>query len=180
MTNPVFHIDDPEFQIIALNPESADRLQAFFEQCADFAMLVEGEPVSPAAAQDTFESLPPGKTLQDKFVFGVSDAAGGLAGVLEAVRGYPEPGTWWIGLMMLTPAARGRGLGQKLIEGFARYVRSQRGQAVMLGVVEENQAGYRFWQRAGFVRVRETEPRVFGKKTQRVFVMQRDLPPERE
>jgi ribosomal protein S18 acetylase RimI-like enzyme len=35
----------------------------------------------------------------------------------------------------------------------------------MLGVVEENQAAYEFWQRLGFEFVRQTEPRQFGKKT---------------
>jgi len=47
------------------------------------------------------------------------------------------------------------------------------GAAIMLGVVEENQAAYDFWQRLGFELVRKTEPRPFGRKTQSVSVMRR-------
>jgi ribosomal protein S18 acetylase RimI-like enzyme len=46
----------------------------------------------------------------------------------------------------------------------------------MLGVVEENRAAYQFWQKLGFELVRKTEPRLFGRKTQAVYVMRRGVP----
>jgi hypothetical protein len=45
----------------------------------------------------------------------------------------------------------------------------------MLGVVEDNQGAFSFWQALGFELVRTTEPRSFGKKTHAVYVMRRDL-----
>lgn len=170
-----FQIDDAEYHISELDPDRIMPLQELFEQCADYAMIVEGEPVSPTAAQEAFVSVPPGRSLSDKFLFGVVDRNGGLVGMLEGMRHYPDETTWWIGLLLLAPAVRGHGLGQKLIEGFSDYVCSRQGLAVMLGVVEENRAAYSFWQQVGFEFVRETEPRVFGKKTQKVYVMRRDM-----
>lgn len=46
----------------------------------------------------------------------------------------------------------------------------------MLGVVEENTLAYTFWQNLGFEFIRETEPRHFGKKFQKVYVMRKTLP----
>jgi ribosomal protein S18 acetylase RimI-like enzyme len=166
-------IDSLEYPIAPLKPELTGQLQALFERCPDFAQLVEGEGVSPSAAQDTFEALPPGKTLDDKFLYGVFTPQGELCCVLEGIRDYPEAGVWWIGLLLIDPAVRRHGLGQKLVQRFCDHVRSAKGNAVMLGVVEENQPAFQFWKRQGFELVRTTEPRPFGKKIQKVLVMRK-------
>jgi ribosomal protein S18 acetylase RimI-like enzyme len=172
----VFHIEDPDYSVRELRcPEDMESLQKLFEQCADYAMVTEGQGVSPSAAQGTFEEAPPGRSLDDKFVYGLLDRCGNIRGVLEGMRYYPNEETWWIGLFMLSPDVRGHGLGRRVIENFSTYVHKNHGVSIMLGVVEENRAAYDFWQRLGFEFVRKTEPRPFGKKTQSVYVMQRVL-----
>ncbi|MBI5954117.1 MAG: GNAT family N-acetyltransferase [Chloroflexi bacterium] len=177
MTNaPIFHIEDPGYSVRKLcHPEDTESLQRLFERCADYVMIVEGQGVSPSAAQETFEDMPPGRSFDDKFVFGLLDGSGNIVGVLEGMWHYPDEATWWIGLFLLSPDVRRHGLGRKVVEGFLKYVRRNRGRSVMLGVVEENQAAYEFWQRLGFEFVRKTEPRPFGKKTQSVYVMRKVL-----
>jgi len=172
----VFSINDPDYFVCRLQPEHTESLHRLFEQCADFVMLVEGESVSPDAAQEIFQSLPAGKSIHDKFLYGILDRMGAIVGVLEGIHGYPDDTTCWFGLLLLAPEARGHGLGRKIIDAFSEYLKSNQGTAIMLGVVEENQAAYRFWQNLGFKLVRQTEPRTFGRKTQKVYIMQRGLP----
>jgi ribosomal protein S18 acetylase RimI-like enzyme len=169
----VFQINDLDYFICRLQSEHIESLQRLFDQCADYAMVVDGEGVSPTAAKELFQSAPPGRSLNDKFLYGLMDRKGNMAGLLEGMRDYPDESTWWIGLLMLSPQVRGHGLGRKVIEGFSKYVGSEQGTSIMLGVVEENQVAYRFWQHLGFQVVRQTEPRPFGKKIQTVYVMQR-------
>jgi ribosomal protein S18 acetylase RimI-like enzyme len=173
----VFQINDHNYFICRLQIEQSEPLQRLFEECADYAMIVEGEGVSPTAAQDIFKSAPEGRSLTDKFLYGLMDRKGIMVGVLEGLRDYPDEATWWIGLLMLSPEVRRGGLGRKVVEGFSEYVRSEQGKAIMLGVVEQNQAAFLFWQRLGFKLVRQTEPRHFGEKFQTVNVLQRDIPP---
>jgi len=174
----VFSINDPDYFVVALQPEHTEPLQRLFDQCADFAMIVEGEGVSPSAAEEIFQSAPAGKSIRDKFLYGLLDRKGTIVGVLEGMRHYPDDNSWWIGLLMLAPEVRGRGLGRKIMDAFSEYVYSNQGTSIMLGVVEENQMAYRFWQQMGFDLVRQTEPRTFGKKIQTVYVMQRVLTQE--
>ena len=170
----VFHIDDPDYSVRELrHPEDTESLQRLFERCTDYSMIVEGQGVSPSAAQETFEDVPPGRLRSDKFVYGLLDRNDDIVGVLEGIRHYPDELTWWIGLFLLSPETRGHGLGRKVIEGFIDYMRSEHVNSIMLGVVEENRAAYDFWQRLGFEFVRKTEPRQFGRKTQSVYVMRR-------
>jgi ribosomal protein S18 acetylase RimI-like enzyme len=172
----IFQIEDPDYSVRLLRyPEDAESLQRLFEQCADYVMITEGQGVSPSAAHETFEDAPPGRSLDDKFVYGLLDRNENILGLLEGMRYYPDEATWWIGLFMLSPDVRGHGLGRKVVDGFSDYVHKNHGASIMLGVVEENQSAYDFWQRLGFEFVRKTEPRPFGRKTQSVYVMQRVL-----
>jgi ribosomal protein S18 acetylase RimI-like enzyme len=99
---------------------------------------------------------------------------------LDAMRGYPEEATWWIGLLLFVPEVRSKGLGQSVTDAFIEYARGQGCQSVMLGVVEENQRGIHFWESMGFEFVRQTEPRQFGEKIQAVTVLRRQLLDDQE
>jgi len=171
----VFSLNDPGYFVCRLLPEQAESLQRLFKQCADFALLVEGQSVSPDAAQEIFRSVPAGKSLGDKFLYGLLNCKGAIIAVLEGIRHYPDKATWWVGLLLLAPETRRHGLGRKIMDAFLEYVPLEKGTAIMLGVVEENQAAYRFWQQMEFELVSQTEPRTFGRKTQKVYVMWRDL-----
>ena len=175
MNVQAFPFNDPDYSICSLRPEQTEALQRLFEQCADYAMVVEGEDVSPSAAQEIFQSVPAGRSPSDKFLYGLLDQTGNIVGMLEGIRHYPDDTTWWIGLLMLAPGVRGRGLGQKIMQAFSEYVRSEQGTSIMLGVVEDNREAYRFWLHLGFDLVRQTEPRTFGRKFQTVSVMRRSI-----
>ena len=168
---PPFEMSFLDYSVRPLSPADTEQLQGLCEQCSDFNLLVDGEPISPTAAQELFQETPPGRSLADKFIFGLIDRRGDVVGVLEGMRDYPEAHIWWIGLLMLAPSVRQQGLGRIVVAGFADYVRSHQGQAIMLGVMADNHLAYRFWRRMGFEEVRVTEPRQFGKKLQTVTVM---------
>ena len=171
MTQLPFEIGLADYTVRPLTPDDIEQLQTLCDQRADYSLIVEGEPVSPTAAQELLLDGPPGKSLADKFVFGVINRRGEVVGVLEGMRDYPEECIWWIGLLLLAPTVRQQGIGHMVVDGFTGYVRSQNGRAVMLGVVADNRRAYQFWRRLGFEEVRTTEPRQFGKKLQTVTVM---------
>jgi GNAT superfamily N-acetyltransferase len=174
VTDLLFPIGDYTAALLRPDQDTA-ALQALFEACADFSDLVEGEPPAPTAAQDAFTDLPPGKTLDDKFLIGVFDPAGILVGVLDVIRAYPQPAAWFIGLLLLHPSSRGHGLGEIVCRAFEGWAAAQGAREIGLAVVEANVSGYRFWSRLGFVPIRTTPPRVFGRKTHAVIYMARSL-----
>jgi ribosomal protein S18 acetylase RimI-like enzyme len=172
---PVFEMKTSDYELRNLQPEDAEALQRLFDQCSDYSLIVEGEPAASTAAQELFQETPPGRSLADKFVFGLVNHRGEVVGVLEGMRHYPEEHIWWIGLLLLAPAVRQQGLGRMIVDGFSEYVRSQDGVAMMLGVVADNYLAYKFWRQQGFEKVRITEPRQFGRKRQTVAVLRRSV-----
>lgn len=164
------------YSLRSVNESDLPALQRLLEKCADFTRLVEGTEVAPDEAEHTFRDGPPGKPLENKFIFGLFDSQGFPTAILEGSRDYPEEDTWWIGLLLLDPEVRGKGIGRVFVEDFIQYASSLGASAVMLGVVEDNSGGLAFWQRLGFSLDHKTEPRPFGKKTQVVWVMRREIP----
>ncbi len=157
-------------------PEDEAALVTLFEHCADFFLLIDGEPPAPAAAHDLFSDLPPGKSPADKSVIGLWNDAGSLIGVIDMVRGYPEPGEWFVGLLLLHPAERGRGLGESIYRAFEAWATSEGAASIGLAVVEGNTRACQFWTRLGFQETRRTPPRRFGQREWPVIYMRRSRP----
>ena len=171
----MFNIDLVDYSVRPLSREDGEALRQMFEACEDYFLVVEGQAPPPGAAIEAFDAMPPGRSIEDKFIFGIFDVRAHLVGVLEGMRQYPDETTWWIGLLLLAPNARNRGLGEIIIRRFKSYVQRNGGRAIALGVVADNERALGFWRKLGFMVVRQTEPRRFGNKTQTIRVLQRIL-----
>ena len=174
-TETAFDIDSQDYSVHRLSLEDSGAIQELYEKCLDYMLLVDGHPASPNSGEEEFQDVPPGKSHDDKFVFGIVNQQNELVGLLDVLRWYPDETTWWIGLLLFAPEVRSQGLGQKVLQGFAEYVRASGAQGIMLGVVDENKLAYKFWSRMGFEFVHMRKPQQFGDKTQTVSVMRRML-----
>ena len=135
---------------VRLDESRRDELQAFYGHCADYFELITGQPPGPNEAAELLQSLPRGKTREDKFVIGLFDAPAHLIGVLDVIRDYPKPAEWYLGLLLLAPTWRGRKLGERVYHRLEEWVRACGGAAIHLIVQEQNPGALRFWRRMGF------------------------------
>jgi len=170
-----FGIELQNYSVHCLMREDVKTLQTLYEKCLDYMLLVDGHPASKNAAEEEFQNMPPGKSADDRFMFGIVDSLKELVGVLDVIRWYPDEETWWIGLLLLAPDIRSQGIGKQVLEGLIKYVKASGGKAIMLGVVEENERAYQFWSKMGFESIQKMEPKQFGNKTHAVCVMRRKL-----
>ena len=139
-----------------LSENDAEAVQSLLGQCGDYFRLHEGGSVPPNAAAELFTELPPGKLQKDKFVFGVEKPDGTLAGVVDFVRNFPEPGVWMLGLLLLAPGERGRGMGRAVHTELVQWAKALGARSVRIGVIEENRGGARFWDSLGYRRQGQT------------------------
>ncbi|HST60478.1 MAG TPA: GNAT family N-acetyltransferase [Longimicrobium sp.] len=154
MTEPAFLFDG--YAAVRLSSADVAELQALHERCTDYFELIQGAPTEPTSAAEDLVGLPPGKELADKHYFGIHAADGALTGALELLRDWPNPGTWWLGLLMLDPPARGAGLGARIYTAAREWVRAQGGETISLAVLEQNTQAERFWRRLGFAEIERT------------------------
>ena len=163
------------YRTILMQGDDQGKLQTLLEKCADYSLLVAGFPPKPSAAVSLLADYPPGKTLADKFVIGFSTEQYRLFGVLDAVRDYPRQGDWWLGLLLLDPAQRNKGLGKRIVQSFEHWVSEQGARRIFLGFLEENQKACRFWRTMGFEIVGRQPVRQFGNLTHVVITMAHNI-----
>ncbi len=135
--------------------------------------MQNGKPPSPTAATEEFFAVPEGKSLCDKFMFGVVDSQGEIIGLIESIRGYRDEQTWWVGLIMLAPEYRRKGLLNPLMRSFEHWVANHGICYIMGSVIENNSKVLRLWKRMGFEVIRRTPPKQFDQKSHSLSIIRR-------
>ncbi len=171
MNNFVHLFEIPGYQVRILAPETIPALQGLLEHCADYSHILTGEKPSSTAAENLLSGTPPGRTAADKAVIGIFNEDESMVGVLDAIHSYPGEDCWWVGLLLLDPIIRNKGLGRQFYQAFEQWVGQLGAKNIYLGVVEENERAFRFWQSMGFEIVERQPPRRIGKKEQIVITM---------
>ena len=133
-------------------------LQSVLEAAPDYFARVTGSPPGRAEAQSTFTALPPHKTYEDKFVWGLyADEA--MIGCADVIRGYPTPEKAIIGLLLIGEPWQRRGLGR----AFAALIEQTIGAwpevvTLRIGVVASNPGAVAFWRKLGYRETGEIKP----------------------
>lgn len=163
-------IEDREYNIKLLSEYDEMELQNLCERCSDFWELHEGHPPEKDAGHSILLDLPPDKSPNAKFTFGVYQGNDVLIAVIDIIKDYKAPGEWMLGLLMIDPSERESGLGTKLHDLIKVWISENNGSLLRIGVVEENYRGYKFWRRMGYSetgRVKKT----YGNKEHTVIIM---------
>jgi ribosomal protein S18 acetylase RimI-like enzyme len=169
---------ESRFRLRPLTAEDGPAVARLFEASADYFEVVLGRPPRSGDAQALYTDGPEdGRPPDGKMLFGIrlpDDEA--LVGVLDVFAHYPEPGAWYIGLVLLDPTARTRGLGRAVVESFARDARSHGATELQINVVEQNSAALSFWTRLGFTEMRRWRQH-YGERESTFIRMRRQLEP---
>lgn len=146
-----------------LDPErDLDAVAAVYARAADY-LSVESGLTPDTAAQAFFEDRPPAST-QEPFKFAVAGADGAPIAIGDLAFGYPEPEDAYLGLLLLIPEARCRGLGEAIF-GEVKHIASLRGASrLLVGVLDVNARARAFWERRGFKLSQTSGPHAFGER----------------
>ncbi|MFF9396414.1 GNAT family N-acetyltransferase [Streptomyces griseoluteus] len=140
-------VELPGERVLLREPGPADEaaLLRLFEECEDWFTAATGLPSAPGDVQSLYYALPEGADPGDKVLLLV-ERGGEVAGLVDAVRDWPEPGAVAVGLFLLAPWARARGLGRAVAQTLL-----ERGASRVTATVPAGwKAGERFLERLGF------------------------------
>lgn len=139
-------------------PAEMAALQAVFEAAPRYFEAVCGAPPGPAEAQSTFTALPPGRSYDDKRVFGLY-AGEAMIGAADVVRGWNAPGKAIIGLLLIAEPWQRRGLGRAFSNLVEDAIRAwPEITTLRVGVVASNPGTLVFWRRLGYGETGEVTP----------------------
>jgi GNAT superfamily N-acetyltransferase len=125
-------------------------LQRVLEAAPAYFLTVAGLPPGKAEAQSTFTALPPEKTYEDKFVWGLY-AGASMIGCADVIRGYPVREKAVIGLLLLAEPWQHRGLGRPFATLIEQAIRAwPEIERLRLGVAASNTTALTFWRKLGY------------------------------
>lgn len=119
----------------------------FFYQCC-------GEETTPSRIESDLTLLPPDTLPSQKYYLGFFDCEK-LVAVIDLIIGYPDEKTAFIGFFMTDVSFQGKGEGTEIINQISLYLRSLGIASIRLGVEKTNPQATHFWQKNGFVTLRE-------------------------
>lgn len=158
-----------------LTPADLPALQRLFERATDYFETATGAPPGPDEAERAFVGGPPSKAVSEKETIGVFDDGQVLVGVLDAIPDFPAAGVCTIGLLLLDPALRGRGLGTATLTAFERDLARRGVRRCRTAVVAHHAPGLRFLERAGYREVSRFDGYDAAVSRPSVVVLEKDV-----
>lgn len=150
------------------------RVLAFLHEVADYIRLERDAAPDDEVVQEFFTDAPPGADPADSLRLGLFDQAR-LIAIAEMGWNYPTPTDAYLGLMIVSPAARGLGAGQHLLRHLEAEARARGKTAIYLAVLDANPRGRAFWEREGFRITLPDRQVTLGQKTQIAHRMGKSL-----
>jgi GNAT superfamily N-acetyltransferase len=146
-------------------------MQLLFDEDPEYFLGMNAREIP---VEEICSALPPGRARSDRFVYAL-ERDGRLAGMIDLIRGYPEPHIWYLGFLFIAKEFRGKGLGRRALHALYDHVRAHGGTVLRLGVVEKNDRARWLYATEGFVFevVREIDPA--ANRLARTLVLQRPL-----
>ncbi len=145
-----------------------------YARAADYVLLETGAPPDATTVEDFLSGAPPGGNPATSVRLG-AEGPQGLLGLAEMAFGYPAPRDAYIGLLLLDPAARGRGLGPQMLHRLTAIARDRGAERMLAAVLQDNPRGMAFWQRQGFVTETVVPDVAYGLRRHTVHRMARAL-----
>ncbi|MGH3854440.1 MAG: GNAT family N-acetyltransferase [Pseudonocardiaceae bacterium] len=105
-----------DLRLLTGQPCELGGLQRALEGAPTYAERVSGHQPAADAATRLLSALPAGMTYDSKYVYGFMIDGPQMIGCVDIIRGWPEPGTALIGLLLLREKDQGRGLGRSVYE----------------------------------------------------------------
>lgn len=120
------------------------------QRAADYVVLEVGHAPDRNYVEEFFTALPPDVKPEGLFTFSLM-LGPAMVGMTAVAEGYEFHDDWWIGLMLLDPAYRGRGLGRKAVDLLKERAQDRKIAMIKLSVLDANPRALRFWHHEGFV-----------------------------
>lgn len=136
--------------VVRLRSEDGIALEVLIARCAEYHLASFGLPPGDADAQSQFYSGLELVPEERKYLVGCFSQDHTLLLGADFLEDYPSSGAYVLGLLLVDPSHRSRGLGEAFVRTMAAWASSRGGARLRIDCqFAENQSTMRFWKKFG-------------------------------
>src|SRR5579859_3823053 len=164
------------YRAVEIGAGDIAELQRFYEENPLYFDVVTGEPPQPWSAHEILHRMPPDDmTFTRKWIMGLRDTSGALAGMADVIEDLIGDDVWHVGLFIVATKLHGTGAARTLYDALEGWMRAGGARWLRLGVVAGNTRAERFWEACGYREVRTREDVRMGRRVHTLRVMMKPL-----
>lgn len=137
-------------------PMDGARVLDLCKRAADYVELETGRAPDMAYVKETMTDAPQNLSVDQLWCWGHTNADGGLIGIATGLKGYYEADDWYLGVLLLEPAARDNGLGTRMARHVIDKARADNAACLRVAVLDTNIRARIFWLRLNFQHEKST------------------------
>lgn len=130
-------------------PEDGARVLDLCQRAADYVCLDYGREPDMTYAEESLTDAPRQVPRDQIWSFGHATGQQ-LDAIVTCLKGHYEPQDWYLGLLLLDPAHRGRGLGERMAQHIIALAQTDGAACLRVAVLDTNPRARAFWTRLGF------------------------------
>ena len=151
-------------------------LQAFFVANPEYFIAVNGMPPRDDGAWQEFNDRPPaGMPYERQMLIGFVDQQNQLVAMASVLSNFIASHVWHIGLFIVASRLHGSSAAGAIYAALEEWMQRSGAQWIRLGVVLGNRRAERFWQKNGYVELRQRTGIRTGKLISTVRVLMKSL-----
>lgn len=162
------------FTLETVTEELFERVFKIYNTNQDYFIISMNTKPSMKSVIEDKNEIPPGISLQKKN-YKLISLNGKDIGVIDYLLGYPDEDSVYIGLFMINGAFHRSGYGKEFIEEFTTNMRNQGYSRLRLGVLNQNNNGFSFWEKVGFVVIKEMFSTIHPERNWKIKVMEKTI-----
>ena len=138
-------------EVIPLSfPQDAERVLHLCLRARDYIELETGKDPDADYVHGAMTERPPGVSSDQVWCWAHARPDGVLNGIATYLKGFYGPDEWYLGLLLLDPAARGAGLGAHMARHIIAQARADNARCLRISVLDANPRARIFWERLRF------------------------------
>ena len=139
-----------ELKILKGSEKDIAEVQRVLEEAPTYSLNISGKLASPEDGKELFAEIPPGRSFDDKFIFGIY-LDNEMIGCIALLRGFPDESTIMLGLLLLSEKYQRKGLGTKVHNKLEEVIRTWKNfEKIRIGVLITNVEILSFWAKIGY------------------------------
>ena len=163
-----------EYHLSDVNNLNIDEVFKIYSSNEEYFILSGGSAATMDNIHKDIKESPPNTKIEQK-QYKVIKLNNEYMGVIDYIMEYPDLDAIYIGLFIIENSLQACGHGNRIMQNFEAMIKEKEFNRIRLGVLHNNESGFKFWENRGFKVIKEMYSTIHPEKDWLIKVMEKGI-----